>query len=102
MNPNKILKDAIKKHNLSTLLSMPNRQTEEVLALIRYTSHIAYNEAHKCETGIVLKKTKKYYSENVNGNHHDVVIWMNENHPNGDIVDIQPVNSSLRVVVWRE
>jgi len=54
MNPNKILKDAIKKHNLSTLLSMPNRQTEEVLALIRYTSHIAYNEASKT----VLKPKK--------------------------------------------
>lgn len=93
MKAKNILNDAINKHNLSTLKDFKNQ--EELLALIRYTSHIAHNEA--CTV-----KPKKYYSDNIHGNHHDVVIWMNKFHPNGELIDIQTVNSSLRVVVWRE
>jgi hypothetical protein len=44
-----------------------------------------------------------YHSENVPGNFHSAVGWINAHHPDWDVVTMQYVmNADYTVVVWRE
>ena len=46
------------------------------------------------------KKVTKYYSEDVNGNLHDVARYMNERHPDADLIAAH-VEDHYTVIIYR-
>ncbi len=48
------------------------------------------------------KQKWRYHSENFNGNFHDAVDFINENHPDWDVVSLHHVTSTVTIIVWRE
>jgi len=49
------------------------------------------------------QKKWKYHSENIGGNFHYAVNWVNEYHPGWDIVTMEYASGvDKTVVVWRE
>lgn len=44
----------------------------------------------------------KYYTQGFGGNMHETVDWINEHHPEWDVVTINIIAGSLCIVLWRE
>ena len=47
-------------------------------------------------------KKKSYHSTSICGNMHAVALWMNQNHPDGNLIAVDIVTANSCIVIWRE